>query len=143
VRYELLVDGEAHGKAASDEAACAWIRAYRAEHAQDDPDATHVQVRRLSALSWLTGGSLVPGKRADLTVVSLDGSPYHPWEDPAVAVVFGGSPERVVTTLVDGEAVYERGGFAWHELRRKATSARAKMLGGSNAPAAGVPVAGS
>jgi hypothetical protein len=60
VRYELLVDGEAHGKAASDEAACAWIRAYRAEHAQDDPDATHVQVRRLSALSWLTGGSLVP-----------------------------------------------------------------------------------
>jgi hypothetical protein len=59
-RYELLVDGKARGKAASDEEARAWIRSYRVEHAPDDPDATHVQVRRLSALSWLTGGSLVP-----------------------------------------------------------------------------------
>ena len=59
-RYELLVDGERQGKAASDDDARAWIRAYRAEHAQDDPDATHVQVRKLSAFSWLTGGSLVP-----------------------------------------------------------------------------------
>lgn len=59
-RYVLLVDGEARGKAASDDEARAWLRAYRAEHVQDDPDATHVQVRRLSALSWLTGGSLVP-----------------------------------------------------------------------------------
>lgn len=60
MRYELLVDGEAHGKAASDDEARAWIRNYRSEHAEDDPDATHVQVRKLSALSWLTGGSLVP-----------------------------------------------------------------------------------
>jgi hypothetical protein len=60
VRYELLIDGEARGKAGSDEEARAWLRDYRAEHADDDPDATHIQVRRLSALSWLTGGSLVP-----------------------------------------------------------------------------------
>jgi hypothetical protein len=59
-RYELLVDGEARGKAGSDDEARAWIRAYRLEHVEDDPDATHVQVRRLSKLSWLTGGSLVP-----------------------------------------------------------------------------------
>lgn len=59
-RYELLVDGAPRGKASSDDEARAWIRAYRAEHEQDDSDATHVQVRRLSALSWLTGGSLVP-----------------------------------------------------------------------------------
>jgi hypothetical protein len=59
-KYELLVDGEARGKAGSDDEACAWIRAYRLEHDQDDPDATHVQVRKLSRLSWLTGGSLVP-----------------------------------------------------------------------------------
>jgi hypothetical protein len=58
-RYLLLVDGEARGKAASDDEARAWIRAYRLEQAEDDPDATHVQVRKLSALSWLTGGSLV------------------------------------------------------------------------------------
>jgi hypothetical protein len=58
--YALLVDGEQRGKAGSDEEARAWIRDYRAEHAEDDPDATHVQVRRLSRFSWLTGGSLVP-----------------------------------------------------------------------------------
>jgi hypothetical protein len=61
--YELLVDGEKQGRAASDDEARAWIRGYRAEHAADDPDATHVQVRRLSAWSWLTGGSLVPRER--------------------------------------------------------------------------------
>ncbi len=59
-RYVLLVDGVTRGRAGSDDEARAWIRAYRAEHAQDDPDATHVQVRRLSRVSWLTGGSLVP-----------------------------------------------------------------------------------
>ena len=73
-------------------------------------------------------GSLVPGKRADLTVVSLAGSPYLPWEDPVVAVVFGGSPDRVQLTVVDGEPRYERGGFDWLELRRSAAAARACML---------------
>ena len=73
-------------------------------------------------------GSLAAGKRADLAVVSLAGSPYLPWEDPTVAVVFGGSPERVLLTLADGEERYEKGGFAWHELRRSAASARARML---------------
>jgi hypothetical protein len=58
-RYELLVDGEARGKAASDDEARAWLRAYCTEHAESDPDATHVQVRKLSRFSWLTGGSLV------------------------------------------------------------------------------------
>jgi cytosine/adenosine deaminase-related metal-dependent hydrolase len=73
-------------------------------------------------------GSLAPGKRADLAVVSLEGSAYHPWEEPEPAVVFGGSPDRVIATLVDGEARYERGGFAWHELRQRAASARSRML---------------
>ena len=72
-------------------------------------------------------GSLVPGKRADIAIVSLSGSPYLPWEDPAAAVVYGGAPERVLTTLVDGEA-YERGGFEWHELIDEASSARGRML---------------
>jgi cytosine/adenosine deaminase-related metal-dependent hydrolase len=73
-------------------------------------------------------GSLVPGKQADLTVVSLAGSPYLPWEDPDAAVVFGGSPERVLLTLVAGEQRYEKGGFDWLELRRSAAAARACML---------------
>jgi cytosine/adenosine deaminase-related metal-dependent hydrolase len=73
-------------------------------------------------------GSLIPGKRADLTILTLSGSPYLPWEDPAAAVVYGGAPERVLATLVDGEARYERGGFEWHELIDAASAARSRML---------------
>jgi 5-methylthioadenosine/S-adenosylhomocysteine deaminase len=73
-------------------------------------------------------GSLVPGKRADLAIVSLEGSQYLPWEDPEGAVVFGGTPERVCRTIVDGVTRYARGGFEWHELRQNAASARGRML---------------
>ncbi len=74
-------------------------------------------------------GSLAPGKRADLAVVSLSGSPYLPWEDPADAVVLGGSPERIELTGVDGEERYRKGGFEWHELRSGAAGARGRLLG--------------
>jgi cytosine/adenosine deaminase-related metal-dependent hydrolase len=73
-------------------------------------------------------GSLVPGKRADLAVVSLAESPYAPIEDPAGALVFGGSPERVLATFVDGEPRYEKGGTEWHELIAAALNARRAML---------------
>ncbi|HXF98127.1 MAG TPA: amidohydrolase family protein [Gaiellaceae bacterium] len=73
-------------------------------------------------------GSLVPGKQADLTVLSLAGTPFLPWEDPVTATVLGGSPERVVATLVSGETRYEKGGKAWHELIGAARSARARLL---------------
>jgi 5-methylthioadenosine/S-adenosylhomocysteine deaminase len=73
-------------------------------------------------------GSLVAGKRADLAVVSLEGSAYLPFEDPAAAVVFGGTPDRVVATYVDGEARYEKGGMDWQELTAAAHSARRAML---------------
>jgi 5-methylthioadenosine/S-adenosylhomocysteine deaminase len=74
-------------------------------------------------------GSLEAGKQADLAVVSLEGSPYLPWEDPAAAVVFGGSPPRVLLAMVGGEVRYEQGTFPWHELRQKGIEARAKLLG--------------
>ena len=76
-------------------------------------------------------GSIAPGKLADLTIVSLAGSPYLPWEDPAAAVIFGGSPDRVLLTLVEGAVRYEKGGMDWHEVRRRAASARSRMLAGS------------
>jgi 5-methylthioadenosine/S-adenosylhomocysteine deaminase len=75
-------------------------------------------------------GTLTPGKRADLTIVSLAGSPYHPVEDPAAAVVFGGSPDRVLETIVDGETRYRRQDEEqWREARSIASAARARMLG--------------
>jgi cytosine/adenosine deaminase-related metal-dependent hydrolase len=73
-------------------------------------------------------GSLVPGKRADLAVLSLADSPFLPWEDPVTATVLGGSPERVIATLVSGEPRYEKGGKAWHELTAAARSARRRLL---------------
>jgi 5-methylthioadenosine/S-adenosylhomocysteine deaminase len=86
-------------------------------------------------------GSFVPGKRADLTVISLQGSSYLPVEDPAAAVVYGGTPERVLATFVDGEPRYERGGMEWHELTAAAHSARRAMLAVPPAAEA-APVAG-
>jgi len=83
-------------------------------------------------------GSLVPGKRADFAVISTAGSPYAPVEDPSAAVVFGGSPDRVLATFVNGELRYERGGTEWHELTAAAHSARRAMLA---APAAAEPAA--
>jgi hypothetical protein len=62
-KYELLVDGAGVGKVDGDDAVRDWLARYREEHAEDDPDAAHVQVRKLSVLSWLTGGSLVPRER--------------------------------------------------------------------------------
>ena len=43
-------------------------------------------------------GSLVPGKWADLAVISVDESPLWPVEDPVVTAVLGGSPDRVAAT---------------------------------------------
>jgi 5-methylthioadenosine/S-adenosylhomocysteine deaminase len=74
-------------------------------------------------------GTLAAGKRADLTVVSLAGSPYHPVEDPAAAVVFGGSPDRVLETIVDGQTRYRKAEETqWREARSIASAARARML---------------
>jgi cytosine/adenosine deaminase-related metal-dependent hydrolase len=73
-------------------------------------------------------GSLVPGKRADLTILSFTGSRLVPWEDPVTATVLGGSPEDVVATLVSGKTRYEKGGKTWLELIAAARDARDLLL---------------
>jgi len=73
-------------------------------------------------------GSIAVGKWADLTVLSLAGSPFVPWEDPVTATVLGGSPDRVLATLVSGETRYEKGGKTWLELTDAARSARSRLL---------------
>jgi 5-methylthioadenosine/S-adenosylhomocysteine deaminase len=78
-------------------------------------------------------GSLVPGKRADLTVVALADTGLYPWEDPASAVVLGGSPEHVQATLVGGEIRYEKGNEEWRRLHSAAVDVRRRMLAGASA----------
>lgn len=73
-------------------------------------------------------GSLVPGKKADLTVLSLGDTSFIPWEDPVTGAVLGGSPQGVIATLVSGRPRYEKGGKAWLELIDAARSARGRLL---------------
>ena len=73
-------------------------------------------------------GSLVPGKQADLAVISLVNSPFDPVEDPVTAAVLGGSPDRVTATLVAGEQRYLKGTSRWPDSTRAARSARSRML---------------
>jgi 5-methylthioadenosine/S-adenosylhomocysteine deaminase len=109
---------------------------YAARAREERPDAlSAADVLELATLgsAWALGledeiGSLVPGKQADLTVLSLMESPFLPWEDPVTATVLGGSPERVVATLVSGETRYEKGGKTWPELTADARNARSRLL---------------
>jgi 5-methylthioadenosine/S-adenosylhomocysteine deaminase len=73
-------------------------------------------------------GSLAVGKRADLAILSMSGSSFLPWEDPVTAVVLGGSPERVVATIIDGVRRYEKAARRCHELTDAAQRARSRML---------------
>ena len=73
-------------------------------------------------------GSLAPGKRADLTVLSLADSPFLPWEDPVGATVLGGSANGIVATLVDGQERYRKGGDEWLASTSAARRARSRML---------------
>jgi 5-methylthioadenosine/S-adenosylhomocysteine deaminase len=73
-------------------------------------------------------GSLASGKRGDVAVLSLAGSPFLPWEDPVSATVLGGSPDRIVATLVDGDERYRKGGEEWRASTSAAQRARGRML---------------
>ena len=50
-------------------------------------------------------------------------SKTQPWQP-----VFGGSPDRVLETIVDGETRYRQGETAWPEVRCPASAARRRML---------------
>jgi cytosine/adenosine deaminase-related metal-dependent hydrolase len=78
-------------------------------------------------------GSLSPGKRADLAVIALADTALHPWDNPASAVVLGGSPEHVQATLVGGEIRYEKGNGEWQRHHSAAVDARRRMLAGASA----------
>jgi hypothetical protein len=56
--YAVLVDGERVAKVESADDVRAWLVTYRAEHAEDDPSAAHVQIIERGTLWWITGGKL-------------------------------------------------------------------------------------
>ena len=76
-------------------------------------------------------GRLEAGLRADLTAIDLRGSPLAPVEDPAVAAVYAGSPERTLLTVVDGVVRYRKGTDEQRiaALVAAAASGRARMMG--------------
>lgn len=79
-------------------------------------------------------GALGPGLRADLVAVDLAGTPYAEVEDPAVAVVMGGAPERVLLTIVDGVVRYRRSADAERVAAALAAAepGRRRMIGDSH-----------
>jgi hypothetical protein len=70
-KYDLLIDGDRRATANSDADVRTWLAQYRADHAENDPDAVHVQVLRRSTWSFLIGGTLVPREEF------LDGGPLR------------------------------------------------------------------
>ena len=58
-KFDLLVDGERIKRVRSEQEVRDWLAHYREEHAQDDPDATHVQIVEAK----LVGGKLAPRDR--------------------------------------------------------------------------------
>jgi len=71
-------------------------------------------------------GALLPGFAADLTVVDLSTTPFLPWDDPVAATVYGGSPDRVLLTVVNGQIRYRRGQD--RADTRLAQAVRARMI---------------
>jgi len=79
-------------------------------------------------------GSIEPGKRADLQLVSLER--LHSWpqvgaSDPVSAIVYCGGPNNVELTMVDGRVLYESGRFATldsAEVHKKSSAALQKLL---------------
>jgi len=81
-KYELLIDGRSRWRAKSDDDLRRWLTEYTDEQAEDDPDATHVQIRRLSTFSWLTGGKIIDRTLFLLVVLAVCASPAQAALEP-------------------------------------------------------------
>jgi hypothetical protein len=61
--FAILLDGDRVASVRTEDDLRAWVTRYRAEHDEDDPAATHLQILERGPLAWLTGGKLVDRKR--------------------------------------------------------------------------------
>jgi cytosine/adenosine deaminase-related metal-dependent hydrolase len=91
-------------------------------------EALHLATAGGAAAVGLTDtGGLVPGAHADLVVLDLRGTPFLPWDDPVAAAVYGGTPERILLTMVAGQVRFRRGSVAADTS--PAGAVRARMIG--------------
>lgn len=56
-------------------------------------------------------GSLEEGKKADIIAVDLSNSNHVPTHDPGQAVLFTAHPDNVIMTMIEGDILYEDGGY--------------------------------
>lgn len=78
-------------------------------------DAVAMATREGARALGLAGevGSIEPGKKADLVIVSRDAPHQQPATDPYTTVVYASRPSDVRYTLVDGEVVARDGRALW------------------------------
>lgn len=74
-------------------------------------------------------GSLAPGKRADLIVVSVDSWNLGVLTDPARLLVTAAHPGNVDTVLADGAVLKRHGALAGYEVAEVTASARSALAG--------------
>jgi cytosine/adenosine deaminase-related metal-dependent hydrolase len=74
-------------------------------------------------------GSLTPGKRADVIMVSTRHPNMGVFTDPAQLIVQAASPENVDTVMVDGRIVKSGGRFASIDMGNIISGARASLAG--------------
>jgi 5-methylthioadenosine/S-adenosylhomocysteine deaminase len=92
----------------------------RADPTLITPQQTLHAATRVGALSQGRGdcGLIEEGFRADLAVLDLSPAGMHPVFDLSSAIVYSASGAEIVLTVVDGEVVYDDGGFPTIDVER-------------------------
>ena len=80
------------------------------------------------ALGLADRGALEPGLLADLVAVRLDRTPFWPCDDPASAIVLGGSPALVTLVAIGGNVLYGVDSTAFERALPAAAHARSRLL---------------
>jgi 5-methylthioadenosine/S-adenosylhomocysteine deaminase len=73
-------------------------------------------------------GALAPGMLADLVAVRLDQTPFWPCDDPATALVLGGSPHLVTLVAIGGNVMYGVDSTDFERALPAAAGARSRLL---------------
>ena len=79
-------------------------------------------------------GALAPGMLADVIAVRLDGTPFWPCDDPAAALVLGGSPGLVTLVAIGGNVLYGVDSTAFERALPAAADARSRLLEQATTP---------